>query len=263
MSPPVRRLHDLARITRGDGCSIHSDRRGGTGGDSDSPCRAGAKIFATAGSSQRRALLQDMGIEHVYDSRSIEFAEQIRRDTDGYGVDIVLNSLTGAAQGAGLELMAVGGRFIEIGKRDVYGRSRLDLYPFRRNLAFHYLDVSLMCGSHPQQIQELLRTGVRLVANGVLPPPKHTALPACRRGHRDPGDERGRTHRQTHPRHPAHGAPSAWCCPRNRLRSSVATVPTSSPEAWVAWGCSSPRRWLKPAAGGSCSPPARSRIKRR
>ncbi len=63
-----------------------------------------------------------MGIEHVYESRSIEFAEQIRRDTDGYGVDVVLNSLTGAAQRAGLELLALGGRFVEIGKRDVYAR---------------------------------------------------------------------------------------------------------------------------------------------
>ena len=70
-----------------------------------------------------------MGIEHVYDSRSIEFAEQIRRDTDGYGVDIVLNSLTGAAQRAGFELLAFGGRFVEIGKRDVYGNTRLGLYP--------------------------------------------------------------------------------------------------------------------------------------
>ncbi len=61
-----------------------------------------------------------MGIEHVYDSRTTDFADQIRRDTDGYGVDVVLNSLTGPAQRAGLELLAFGGRFVEIGKRDVY-----------------------------------------------------------------------------------------------------------------------------------------------
>ena len=77
------------------------------------------------------------GIEHVYDSRSTEFAEQIRRDTDGYGVDIVLNSLPGAAQRAGLELLAFGGRFVEIGKRDIYGDTRLGLFPFRRNLSFY------------------------------------------------------------------------------------------------------------------------------
>ena len=68
-----------------------------------------------------------MGIEHVYDSRSLEFADQIRRDTDGYGVDVVLNSLTGGAQRAGLDLLSNGGRFVEIGKRDVYADTRLGL----------------------------------------------------------------------------------------------------------------------------------------
>ena len=60
-----------------------------------------------------------MGIEHVYDSRSLEFAEVVRRDTVGQGVDIVLNSVTGATQRADLELLALGGRFVEIGNRDI------------------------------------------------------------------------------------------------------------------------------------------------
>ena len=170
-------LHDLARITSGDKVLIHS-ATGGVGQAAVAIARAaGAEIFATAGSPQRRALLHDMGIEHVYNSRSIEFAEQIRRDTDGYGVDIVLNSLTGAAQRAGLELLALGGRFIEIGKRDVYAHGRLELYPFRRNLAFHYLDLWLTWGSDPQLAQDLLHTVYRLVADGVLPPPEHTNYP--------------------------------------------------------------------------------------
>ena len=90
-----------------------------------------------------------MGIEHVYDSRSTEFADRIRQDTDGYGVDIVLNSLTGAAQRAGLELLAFGGRFVEIGKRDIYGDTRLGLFPFRRNLAFYAVDLGVLSVSHP------------------------------------------------------------------------------------------------------------------
>ena len=118
-----------------------------------------------------------MGIEHVYDSRSIDFAEQIRRDTDGYGVDIVLNSLTGAAQRAGFELLAIGGRFVEIGKRDVYANTRLGLFPFRRNLTFHYVDLALMSDSHPQRIGELLCTVYRLVADGALPLPEHVNYP--------------------------------------------------------------------------------------
>jgi len=170
-------LHDLARIESGDRVLIHS----GTGGVGRAAIavarRAGAEIFATAGSPQRRELLHDMGVEHIYDSRTTEFADLIRRDTDGYGVDIVLNSLTGAAQRAGLELLAFGGRFVEIGKRDIYGDTRLGLYPFRRNLTFSYVDLALMCDTHPQRIQDLLRTVFGLVADGQLPVPEHTFYP--------------------------------------------------------------------------------------
>jgi polyketide synthase 5 len=170
-------LHDQARIGASDRVLIHS-ATGGVGQAAMAIARAaGAEIFATAGSPPRRELLHSMGIEHVYDSRSTDFAELIRRDTDGYGVDIVLNSLTGAAQRAGFELLADGGRFVEIGKRDVYANSRLGLYPFRRNLSFHYVDLALMSQTHPQRIGNLLRTVFSLVADGTLPPAEFTVHP--------------------------------------------------------------------------------------
>ncbi|MBO0880471.1 MAG: acyltransferase domain-containing protein, partial [Mycobacterium sp.] len=170
-------LHDLARIGLGDRVLIHS-ATGGVGQAAIAIARnAGAEIFATAGSEQRRKLLCDMGIDHVYDSRSIEFGEQINRDTDGYGVDIVLNSVTGAAQRTGLELLALGGRFIEIGKRDIYGDSRMGLFPFRRNLAFYAVDLGLMSVSHPKKVRNLLDTVYRLAADGVLPLPQTTHFP--------------------------------------------------------------------------------------
>lgn len=170
-------LQDMARIKPGEKVLIHSGT-GGVGRAAIAIARlAGAEIFATAGSPQRRALLHDMGIEHVYDSRSTEFADEIRRDTDGYGVDVVLNSVTGAAQRAGFELLAIGGRFVEIGKRDVYGNTRLGQYPFRRNLTFHYLDLALMAASQPRHVNELLRTVYRLVGDGELPPLERTVYP--------------------------------------------------------------------------------------
>lgn len=122
-------------------------------------------------------MLRRMGINNVYDSRSVDFAEQILEDTDGYGVDIVLNSLTGAAQRAGVDLLAFGGRFIEIGKKDIYGDTRMGLFPFRRNLSFYGVDLALMCTTHPEQIRELLNTVYRLTAEGVLPQPETTHYP--------------------------------------------------------------------------------------
>jgi len=170
-------LNDLARIQAGDRVLIHSGT-GGVGQAAIAIARAaGAEIFATAGNEARRQLLRDMGIEHVYDSRTVEFAEQIRSDTDGYGVDIVLNSVTGAAQLAGLKLLALGGRFVEIGKRDIYGDTKLGLFPFRRNLAFWGVDLGLMSVSHPAQVSKILATVYRMTADGALPMPESTHYP--------------------------------------------------------------------------------------
>jgi polyketide synthase 5 len=170
-------LHDLAHIDSGDKVLIHSGT-GGVGRAAIAIARAaGAEIFATAGSGQRRDLLRDIGIEHVYDSRSVEFADLIHRDTDGYGVDIVLNSVTGAAQRAGIELLAHGGRFIEIGKSGSYGDIRLGLLPLRRNLAFYAVDLASIAESHPQRLRRLLDKVYQLTADGVLPMPQSTHYP--------------------------------------------------------------------------------------
>jgi polyketide synthase 3/4 len=170
-------LHDLARISSADKVLIHSGT-GGVGQAAIAIARAvGCEIFATAGSPQRRQLLRDMGIEHVYDSRSTEFAELIRRDTDGYGVDVVLNSLSGAAQRAGIELLAFGGRFVEIGKRDIYGDTHLGLFPFRRNLSLYAVDLALLTHSHPETVRRLLTTVYQRTAEGVLPLPQTTHYP--------------------------------------------------------------------------------------
>ncbi len=170
-------LHNLARISPNDKVLIHS-ATGGVGQAALAIARAaGAEIFATAGSPHRRELLRGMGVKHVYDSRSTDFADQIRRDTDGYGVDVVLNSLPGAAQRAGLELLSFGGRFVEIGKRDIYGDTRLGLFPFRRNLAFYAVDLALLTLTDPNTVRNLLTTVYQHIADGVLPAPETTHYP--------------------------------------------------------------------------------------
>lgn len=170
-------LHDLARITSSDKVLIHSGS-GGVGHAAIAIARAvGCEIFATAGSPERRQVLLDMGIEHVYDSRRLDFADEIRRDTDGYGVDVVLNSLPGAAQRIGLELLAFGGRFVEIGKRDIYGDTRLGLFPFRRNLSLYAVDLGLLTHSHPETVNRVLTTVYQKTAEGLLPLPPTTHFP--------------------------------------------------------------------------------------
>ena len=77
-------------------------------------------VFATA-STYKRATLRKMGVKYVYDSRTTDFADQILADTDGAGVDVVLNSLTNEGfLEATVRATAQNGRFAEIAKRDIW-----------------------------------------------------------------------------------------------------------------------------------------------
>jgi NADPH:quinone reductase-like Zn-dependent oxidoreductase/acyl carrier protein len=112
-------LETLAGIRAGDRVLIHAGA-GGVGLAAIQIARkAGATIFATAGNGEKRAYLASIGVDHVMDSRSLEFVREIREITHGRGVDIVLNSLSGQFIDAGLDTLAPGGRFIEMGVADL------------------------------------------------------------------------------------------------------------------------------------------------
>ncbi len=87
----------------------------------------GAEIYATAGSSEKHAYLKSLGISHIYNSRTLDYADEILRDTQGQGVDVVLNSLTGEGFIAKtLTVCHQGARFIEIGKRDIWSKEEMN-----------------------------------------------------------------------------------------------------------------------------------------
>lgn len=102
----------------------------------------GAEIFATAGNNDKRAYLRSLGIEHVLDSRSLSFADQVMERTAGKGVDVVLNSLSGKFINKSLYLLAPNGRFLEIGMHDMLTNTKLDLRPFLNCLSYSSLMLS-------------------------------------------------------------------------------------------------------------------------
>ncbi|MEU0874848.1 type I polyketide synthase [Nocardia brasiliensis] len=168
-------LHHLARIRPGEHVLIHS-ATGGLGAAAIALAQAtGAVVYATAGTEAKRQLLRDNGITNVYDSRSLDFAPEIRTVTDG--VDVVLNSLTGPALRAGVELLRPGGRFIELGRHDIYADAKLGLAPFQRNIIFASADLAFIGATMPDLIAQLVReVGEQIVCGGVRPLP-HTIYP--------------------------------------------------------------------------------------
>ncbi|KOX24005.1 hypothetical protein ADK67_19355 [Saccharothrix sp. NRRL B-16348] len=162
-------LHDLARLRAGETVLVHS-AAGGTGLAAIAVARLlGAEVIGTAGTEAKRRHLREHGVEHVFDSRGLDFAEQVLEATGGRGVDVVLNSLSGAAMRASLDLLAPGGRFIEIGKRDLYDGARVDLGKFRHGNTFTALDLVLTANEQPVVFRTAMLRVLAELAAGRLP----------------------------------------------------------------------------------------------
>ena len=161
-------LCEVGRLGPGERVLIHS-ATGGVGLAAVSiATMIGARIYATAGSDAKRELLSGMDIEYVGDSRSLDFADEILSATGGYGVDVVLNSLPGEALRRGLQLLAPGGRFIELGKKDVYADATLGLSALAKSASFSVVDLDLNLRLHPDQYRALLQKILSHVGDGEL-----------------------------------------------------------------------------------------------
>lgn len=166
----------LARLGAGESVLVHS-ATGGVGLAALNVARLrGARVLATVGSLAKRQYLETLDVHDVMSSRSVEFADQTRAIT-GDGVDVVLNSLTGEALQAGLELLRWHGRFIEIGKRDIYTDTKIGLYPFRRCISMHSVDLLQLAKMNRGLVRELLAELAPLFVAGDLRPLPHTVHP--------------------------------------------------------------------------------------
>lgn len=170
-------LGHLARLSSGERVLIHG-AAGGVGlAAIQYANHVGAEIFATAGTPEKRAFLERLGVRHVFDSRSLAFADDVLAVTGGEGVDVVLNSLAGAAIQKGLALLRPYGRFVELGKRDFFADSRIGLRPFRRNVSFFGVDVDQILVDRPELAAKLFAEFGGLVGAGVFKPLPHRTYP--------------------------------------------------------------------------------------
>jgi myxalamid-type polyketide synthase MxaB len=108
-------LVQLAQLARGERILIHA-AAGGVGLAAIQLAQhVGAEVFATA-SPAKWDYLRSLGVEHIMNSRTLDFADEVMRLTGGEGVDVVLNSLAGAVVERTFSVLKRGGRFIEIGR---------------------------------------------------------------------------------------------------------------------------------------------------
>jgi acyl transferase domain-containing protein/acyl carrier protein len=161
-------LEHVGRLKAGERVLVHAGAGGVGLAAIQLARRAGAVVYATAGSERKRAFLRQIGVNHVYDSRTLQFASDIRRDTDFQGVDMVLNSLTGDAVSESLALVRPGGRFLEIGKNDVRESAEIArLYPHH---AYHVLDLGDLIMKEPGLVRSAFERVLEDLGSGALVP---------------------------------------------------------------------------------------------
>lgn len=143
----------LAHLAPGEKVLIHS-AAGGVGMIAVQLAQwIGAEVFATA-SQGKHSLLREQGIQHVYDSRTHDFSEAIRNDTQGGGVDVVLNSLSGQAIAESLKVLKTSGRFIELGKRGILSVEQV--HATRPDVTYHTFALDESIVHQPEEVAEAL-----------------------------------------------------------------------------------------------------------
>ncbi|XP_016070948.1 PREDICTED: fatty acid synthase [Miniopterus natalensis] len=170
------------RLQRGETLLIHS----GSGGVGQAAIAIalslGCRVFTTVGSAEKRAYLQarfpQLNDTSFANSRDTSFEQHVLQHTAGKGVDLVLNSLAEEKLQASVRCLAQHGRFLEIGKFDLFKNHPLGMAIFLKNVTFHGILLDSLfeeaSATHWQEVAELLRTGIQ---EGVVQPLKCTVFP--------------------------------------------------------------------------------------
>ncbi|MFR9754069.1 SDR family NAD(P)-dependent oxidoreductase, partial [Nocardia sp. 004] len=137
----VYALEELARVRPGETVLVHG-AAGGVGSAAIQIAKAhGARVIGAASTDERRAYVIEQGADHVVNSRSLDFVDEVLALTDGEGADVVINSAPGEILVQNFDVAAEFGRIVELGKADIYFGGALELRHFDKNIAYFSLDL--------------------------------------------------------------------------------------------------------------------------
>jgi NADPH:quinone reductase-like Zn-dependent oxidoreductase len=137
---------------------------------------AGATVLAVTSGPENVERVRRLGAHHAYDRLAEDWVAAVRRDTDGAGVDVVLDSVGGPMWSGMTRSLGVLGRLVSYGAT-AGSKVEVDLrHVFWKQLSF----LGSTMGS-PDEFREVMR----LVFQGDLAPVIHEVLPLdqARRAH--------------------------------------------------------------------------------
>ncbi|MEM1227344.1 MAG: SDR family NAD(P)-dependent oxidoreductase [Planctomycetota bacterium] len=163
-------LEQLGQIQTGQRVLIHS-AAGGVGLALIQLAKlAGATIYATA-SVSKHAMLRELGVEHVHDSRRLGYADAVLESTGGQGVDVIVNSLGRDFIDENLRCLAASGRYIEMAIPDTSLTNRV--HARCPQATVHAFDLSRQLAESDMDVSEHLAAVFARVDRGEIRPLPH------------------------------------------------------------------------------------------
>jgi len=140
--------------------------------------RLGSRVFATAGSPEKLATCADLGADVTIDYREQDFVEEVRKETDGAGVDVILDNMGAKYLGRNVAALATEGRIVIIGMQGG-AKGELDIGALFRKQGAVFAKLL-----RPRPVEEktaicasVVENVWPLVADGRVRPLVHDALP--------------------------------------------------------------------------------------
>ncbi|CAH1958955.1 unnamed protein product [Acanthoscelides obtectus] len=161
-------------LKQGESLLVHA----GTGGVGQASIaialHMGCTVFTTVSSQQKRDFLKktfpQLKDENIGNSRDTSFEQMVMTQTNGRGVDVVLNSLAAHQLQASVRCLAIGGRFCEIGKVDLSNNSPLGMSIFLKNTTFHGILLDALFDSDTPEKKLVMRLVSEGIESGAVRP---------------------------------------------------------------------------------------------
>ena len=114
-------MHDAivtnAKLQRGEAIMIQGASSGvGLLGLQIAKLRGAKLVIGTSTNDARRARLKEFGADLVIDSRKANWSEEVLKATDGKGVEVVIDMISGPVVNENMKATAVLGRIINVGR---------------------------------------------------------------------------------------------------------------------------------------------------
>ena len=139
--------------------------------------RAGARVLATASRPEKLERLVEFGLDEGINYATSDFVEEVRRLTDGRGVDVVVDSVGGSTLQGSLRCLAYRGRCVTVGDAGRQGTEQMDISTLRPNnqsLTGYFLGAELFLSPRPhamiaRHLQDIAGGQLRVVIDRRFP----------------------------------------------------------------------------------------------